>query len=347
MTQRLHGIMNGDDRSVSAGLARLGLALLEPPYRAVIATRNAMFDRHLRRGARLDQPVISVGNLTTGGTGKTPMVIEIARRLLACGRRPAVLLRGYRAGPAGSDEAVLLETALGDQVPVRADPDRRAGAAWVNRVHPDVDVLLLDDGFQHRQVARDLDLVLIDATCPFGHDHVLPRGMMREGPRALRRADGIIVTRADQVPPSDRDVLDRRIQKAAGRAPFAHAVHGWAGWVDESDRQAEVDTGRPVLGVCGIGNPGAFEAALRRATEPGTRVMAFRDHHAYAPDDLARIAAEARRIGGPVVTTDKDWIKWKQLDLPDGLRVYRPVLRIEFLDGADRLDAILAEVTRR
>ena len=199
--ERFLAVIDGSEQSLAASAARSGLALLEPSYTLAIAARNTLFDKHLRRTRHLLHPVISIGNLTTGGTGKTPMVIDLARRLRALGRRPAILTRGYKSTDGFSDEAAVMQLELGQDMPVEVNGDRAAGAAAVLARAPRTDVFLLDDGFQHRQIHRDLDIVLIDATCPFGYGHLLPRGLLREPKVNLARADAVIVTRADQSPP--------------------------------------------------------------------------------------------------------------------------------------------------
>ena len=341
-------ILSGRDRSVSANLIRAGLSVLSPGYRLGATIRNAAFDTGFRRPKRLDRPVISVGNITTGGTGKTPMVIELVRRLVGQGRRPAVLLRGYRAGVAGSDEAILLAEALGATVPVHANPDRCAAALKVTEQHPQVDIFILDDGFQHRQVRRDLDLVLIDATEPFGFDRLLPRGLLREPLGSLRRAGAVIVTKADAVGDDQRVRIDQRIATVAGQAPIAHTAHRWLAWLDGQDKQHRLShlAGKMVLGVCGIGNPTAFEATLRAVTRTDARAITFNDHHPYTAGDLEAILTEARRCRAEaVVTTAKDWVKWKsRQSSSSSVPIYRPQMQIEFIDGADAVERLLASV---
>ncbi|MEZ6191533.1 MAG: tetraacyldisaccharide 4'-kinase [Phycisphaerales bacterium] len=228
---RLYDIMSGNAPGPAAAATRLGLSALAPAYRLAVALRNKQFDAGLRKPAKLPRPVISVGNLTTGGTGKTPMVIELARRLLNQNHKPAILLRGYmkEGATASSDEAVELQRELGSAVPVMPNPDRTEGARQVLEKHPEVTVFILDDGFQHRQVHRDLDLVLIDATRPFGFNHLLPRGLLREPARNLRRAHAVILTRCDLITPSELAALDRQIESLTGKPPTAHAATPWSG----------------------------------------------------------------------------------------------------------------------
>lgn len=347
--QRLISILSGEERSGAAACLRATAALLEPPYRLGVAVRNAMFDRGLRRVVRLPRPVISVGNLTTGGTGKTPMVIELARRLQTKKTRVAILIRGYKGSSSGgSDEVAVLAEALGPEVPVEADADRAAGAQRVLDRRPEVDVFLLDDGFQHRQIARDLNIVLIDATAPFGFGHLLPRGLLREPPGNLRRADALIVTRADQVAPQELVNLDQTLARLAGRPPLAHAAHVWEGFCDQHGQRhpAEALQREKVLAVSGIGNPQAFAATLARSVGQVVEHRVFPDHHAFnQAQEISQWISQAVRERGAtaVVTTEKDWVKWRvQLAAaPLPIPIYRPMLKIRFLDGAAALDALL------
>ena len=186
--------------------------------------RNKLFDFGIKRAHRLDRPVISIGNITTGGTGKTPAVQWIARRLITAGHRPASLLRGYTVGASTqSDEAILLERSL--KIPVIANPDRVAAGRQLIVTHPEIDVILLDDGFQHRRLYRDLNLVLIDATNPFGYGHVLPRGMLREPLAGLRRADVLIVTRSDLIEGDQLNELKSRLRQFNPTAPILQSRH--------------------------------------------------------------------------------------------------------------------------
>lgn len=345
-------IIAGSRRSSGATAARCALAALEPPYRLAVAVRNTLFNKGLRSPARLGRAVISVGNLTAGGTGKTPMVVLLAERLISMGHVPAVLLRGYHAVAGVSDEALLLADELGPTVPVEANPDRVAGARSVLSRAGRVDVFLLDDGFQHRQVGRDLDIVLIDATAPFGFGRLLPRGLLREPVRNLRRADAVIVTRADQVPGEALQKLDQKIADLTGKAPLAHAAHRWIGLKDQDDRPhpladlAEVD----VLAAAGIGNGAAFVDSAARHARKVVDQRHYPDHHAYSRADIAAIIAAARQAGAQaVVTTTKDWVKWRTLGWPDDapLPVYRPAVRMALLHGDDALKPLLEQTLRR
>ncbi|MBV8780965.1 MAG: tetraacyldisaccharide 4'-kinase, partial [Phycisphaerae bacterium] len=172
-------IMSGQRRGGFAAAGRAMLAIAEPLYAAIMILRNTMYERGWLATHQAGRAVISVGNLTTGGTGKTPIVAWIVHELRAMGYHPAVLLRGYKAVNGVSDEATLLRQLVAPS-PVIARPDRVAAAANAVMNDPQIDCFVLDDGFQHRRLKRDCDVVLIDATRPFGFDHVLPRGLLRE-----------------------------------------------------------------------------------------------------------------------------------------------------------------------
>jgi tetraacyldisaccharide 4'-kinase len=303
-----------------------------------MAVRNVMFDRGWRSITKLPRPVISIGNLTTGGTGKTPMVIDLARRLHQQGQAPAVLLRGYKSVNGQSDEAALLTNALGPGIPVQANPDRVAGAKIVLASNPGVTVFLLDDGFQHRQVHRDLNIVLVDALQPFGFEHLLPRGLLREPIQNLGRADAIIVTRADQA-----DSPDQRIAAMGGNI-IAHTAMIWTGLIDAQDQAFALDhlKTQNVLGVCGIGNPRAFEKSLSQIETITTQCAIFDDHHAYSQADLAQLITQ--HAPQAIVTTDKDWVKWLQLPIDINLPIYRPIYQLNYLDGEGRINALLKKL---
>lgn len=346
--QRLYEIMSGDATDLAAAASRLGLSILAPGYGLAIAIRNKLFDWGIKKTVRLDRPVISVGNLTTGGTGKTPMVIELARRLIEQGHKPAVLLRGYMASEkeAASDEAQEIARELGDAVPVMPNPDRVAGAKCVLTEHPDVTVFLLDDGFQHRRVHRDLNLVLIDATRPFGFDHLLPRGLLREPRKNLCRADAVIITRCDQVDAEVLANLNLQIRTITGKSPIAQATSVWSGYRDANNNELPADylQDKMVTAACAIGNPAAFQRMLEATAGEVLHTHSFDDHHTYTANDIQHILADAKqRNADAVVMTEKDWVKWADLlkDQNTDPQILRPILGTRFQAGAEAIVELL------
>ena len=339
-------IMSGRRRDLKAKLIRSMLTCMSWAYQPVIATRNYTFHRGIRASHRLPRPVISIGNITAGGTGKTPMVIELARRLEAMGQKPAVLLRGYGAdAKIQSDEYTELKETLGKKVMVQADPDRFAGARRVIEKHPDTTCFLLDDGFQHRQVQRELDIILIDAALPFGYGHLLPRGLLREPLRNIRRADAIIVTRSDQVDEDTMAEIDNRIADLTSKTPLAHCRQYWTKLKqDQMSRPVEDLKSMRVAAACGIGNPDVFDRMLKKTTSNLIWSQHFNDHHAFDPGQIQALINQARHDGAEaLVITEKDWMKWRSHlpNLQSPLPILRPEISIRFIDGEQALHALL------
>jgi tetraacyldisaccharide 4'-kinase len=262
-------------------------------------------------------PVISIGNLTMGGTGKTPCVEYVARRCRDWGLRAVLLSRGYKSTRGRNDEALLLEQNLPD-VPHLQGSDRAALASRAVREHH-ANVLVLDDGFQHRRLARDLDIVLVDATEPWGYGHLCPRGFLREEPDGLARADFVLLTRVDQVSAAARRGLSAEIRRLAPRSGIAETTHRPLDLIDATGSSTSLEplVGRPVAAFCGIGNPGAFRKAL---LDRGIQLVDFRsypDHHGYPPPDRAELAGWLGRQPADclALTTQKDLVKLACLQL--------------------------------
>lgn len=320
-------------------------------YLAELARRNRRYDRGVGV-ERLPVPVISVGNLSVGGTGKTPMVAHLARSLRQAGRNPCIAMRGYKASvEAGSDEADEYQRLLGD-IPIVAQPQRAQGvrALMADPDAPPIDCVLLDDGFQHRRLARDLDIVLIDATRSPLEDRPIPRGWLREPLGALKRADAVVVTRADLAEPSALDALRHAIDEAHGRAPVAGVRAIWRGLriagEDGADTMVDLDKykGSCVLLACAIGNPQQLVASCERDLEPRELGVFVRpDHDPYTDATVAEIIERARAIGADLIlTTEKDWSKLRRID---GARwpapVARPALELDALWGGGSLEALV------
>ncbi len=306
----LREVVLGRRHGAGAAALRVGLQLAKPFYAVPVALRNWMYDAHLLRVYRTSIPVVCVGNLTTGGTGKTPVVRWLADALRRMGHRPAVLMRGYAPNSQhGSDEQRLLSRLLDDPshplIPVITEPDRVAGAKLAARSDERVDVLVLDDGFQHRRLHRDFDLVLIDASNPFGGGHLLPRGMLREPLRGLRRAFAILLTHVEAVSSDDLSTIEHDLRKHNSWAPLYTCRHV-PGIVNPPDAT--------VFAFCGIGNPESFIAELKRRGSLLLGSQYFADHHAYTARDLAALDQRAQMFGADVMlTTEKDWVKIESL----------------------------------
>jgi len=319
----IHGLLDGSQRGTGAALLLGILRCAEPFYAGAMRLRNWMYDRGCFSAHRVQAPVISVGNITAGGTGKTPVVCWLADRLRREGMHPAILLRGYKRKNGSGDEEDLLRESLsaGAPVIVHAQPDRVAGALQVLREHPEVNAIILDDGFQHRRLRRDFELVLIDATSPFGHGHVHPRGLLREPLEGLNRADAIVLTRCDLVPDSTREEIEQKLREMSPAAAIYRARHELAGMRSEAisaaaapDLPIELLESTPFFAFAGIANPEALHRQLWQFGESYRAHHWFADHHAYVDDDLRRMQEAARSAGAAMlVVTEKDWRKLRRL----------------------------------
>jgi len=337
-------LVDGSRRGPAAALARAGLATLAAPYAAVVHARNIAYDRGLLAVHAVPVPVVSVGNLTLGGTGKTPLVAWVTKCCAAAGRRPTIVSRGYGATPGRtSDEAAELALVV-PGVPHVADRNRVAAATAA--VAAGADVVVLDDGFQHRRLARNLDIVAIDATDPFGCGRMFPRGLLREPLRGLGRAQAVVLTRADAVDAEKRLEIRRTLTTAAGLAApvvWAEAAHEPRGLRTSGGREFPLDAirGRRVVACCGIGNPGAFRRTLEGLGANPVEFRAFPDHHAYAAADAADLEARATAAEAEfVVTTLKDLVKLPHETL-GGVPLVAVEISLRLVAGAAELEQLV------
>ena len=340
-------------------LAPLGLL-----YGAAMRARSALYRAGALPVYDAGAPVISVGNLTTGGTGKTPLVEWVARRLAEAGRRPCVLTRGYgRANPRsrvlvsdgtrlladaldGGDEPRLLAESLLGTAAVLSDKDRAAAARWA-QAELGSDAFVLDDGFQHLRLRRDLDIVTIDATNPWGGGSLLPRGRLREPLSALRRADVCVITRADLA--DDVAGLRREVMRLSGGRPVFAARARTTELRPLDDTPPSAASGmsslsQPIAAFCALGNSQAFFAHLRAGGHSLARTRAFPDHHRYTQKDVTALGREARASGArALLTTPKDAVKLRALrfDLP----CFAVEIELEF-DDETRLRGLILEALK-
>lgn len=308
------------------GALRTGLRYAALPfawiYGASMAVRNRVYDR--RSATELGVPVVSVGNLAVGGTGKTPLVVHLVERARAAGKHPGVLARGYGRAPGAAlnDEGMLLAGRFPDLLQVQ-DPDRiRGGRALVAR---GADYIVLDDGFQHRRLHRDVDLVCLDATRPF--EFVLPAGLQRESAYGLRRASAIVLSRADAVEDEARAEIARRVARFAGRSlPVYACTHTPLDLLSQPDGavapSASLRARRVVL-LSAIARPERFAATARALGAVVVEHVVRRDHAHLDAADLEALARGAAMRDACLLVTEKDDVKLGRLPVP------RLVLRIE------------------
>lgn len=322
-----------------ARAARAALLPLELLYAAAMSARGALYDTGALTVHDPGIPSVSVGNLSVGGTGKTPVASWIARELRDRGARPAVVLRGY-----GADEPLVHEL-LNPEVPVVTAPDRAAGVTEARR--RGADVAVLDDAFQHRRVRRDADVVLVSADRWSGRVRLLPAGPWREPLRALRRAALVLVTRKAVSADAAAEVV-AALERAVPGVPTAIALLAPASLRRVGDpgesRPLEAIAGARVLAISAVGDPEAFRRQLEAI---GGRVdaAAFGDHHAYGEADVERLAERSARAE-IVVCTLKDAVKLGPLWPREAPPLWYVSQRLDLERGAAAMDALLSRVLR-
>jgi tetraacyldisaccharide 4'-kinase len=337
-------LIRGQTAGPAASATRLALSLASVGYRLGVRYRNLAYRRGWKPSIGAEVPVVSVGNITLGGTGKTPMVEWVARWFREQGARVTLLSRGYGQPEGLNDEGLVLDQNLPD-VPHLQDRDR-AELARIAVEELEAQVLVLDDGFQHRRLKRDLDIVLLDALDPFGAGYLFPRGLLREPASSLKRAGVVVLSRADLVPLETRAAIRARAEKAAGPLRWAEARHAPHCLMD-ADGQAELlDTlaGRKVAAFCGIGNPEGFRRTLEGLRVQPVAFRVFPDHHPYRRADVESLIEWAGNSGADLVlTTQKDSVKLR-LDALGAVPLRALRIGLEVLDGSEVLEEALRAV---
>ena len=352
----------GADR-LMLGLLRCGSAV----YERCVTSRYESYRDHPEKTNHLPAQVISLGNITVGGTGKTPLACYLARLLTDRGLRVALLNRGYRSrmehqtGVMSDGQTVLLTPEEGGDeaylkarllpgVPVIVGRDRTAaGRIAVERFG--TQVLILDDGYQHWQLARDLDIVLVDATNPFGNGHVLPGGILREPLAHLDRAGLFVITKADGVDEAALEAIVQVLKRYNDRAPVIRASHK-AGWCvpfdvwygDRRQEYAAYGRGRQqrALTVSALGNPASFEETVRSFGFDLVDTMRYDDHHQYTGADIDSMVQQAQAAQAIIITTEKDAVKFPAAYVTEcHAPVYVLGIDIEIVSGQEQLQAVL------
>jgi len=343
--ENFHALIRGERKGPWPTIQRFGLWMLSLPYGVGVRLRNGAFDRGWRTVEAAPVPVISVGNLTAGGTGKTPCVESIARFYRGLDRRVAILSRGYGTTAGANDEALVLEQNLPD-VPHLQGADR-AVLARTAVEELESEVLVLDDGFQHRRLRRDLDVVLIDATNPWGHGYLLPRGLLREPVSGLRRAQVVVLTRTDLATSAELDSIRSRVKHMAPGALLVETVHEPAAWQNAAgvEQAAQTLRGRTVAAFCGIGNPEGFRRTLEQLGADVAAWRTFPDHHAYTRNDIEELRRWARQqpADAALVTTQKDLVKIN-LDRLGDRELWALRIRLRITAGREAFEAKLHDV---
>ena len=332
--------------------------------------RNTLFERGVFKSHSLGAPTVSVGNITVGGTGKTPLTAFVAEVFAVEGEKVCILTRGYgRENPkervlvsdgekiladarqAGDEPFELARKLLG-KASVVADANRVAAAKWAKE-NLGVTAFVLDDGFQHRQAKRDLDIVLLDATNPFGNSKTLPFGRLREPLENLARAGLIVITRANLVDEEQITNYKLRITNYNPDCPIFTAQNKISKLVELKDFLLNIQPTTdhrppatdPCLAFCALGNPGNFFEQLKRENFDLTATREFGDHHRYTRTDVSKLEAEARKTGAQILlTTAKDAVKLAGLKFEMACYVVESAL---VFDDEKKLREIIRAVLNR
>lgn len=325
-------------------------------FDVVTSVRNRLYDRGIKPSASFDVPVIGVGNLAVGGTGKTPMV-EYLIRLLSAEKKVATLSRGYGRSTKGiriagegdspstlGDEPYQIYRKFRDKVIVSVGEERALAIPYVLHEHPDVDIILLDDAFQHRRVKPSFQILLTDYNNLFLNDYLLPAGRLRESARGASRADTVVVTKC---PPHISDdemiAIEGRIRKYFDKAVFFSGI-AYGNLLPVTEASAYKP--EKVVLVSGIANPAPLEEYFRHNHQL-VKHLRFGDHHRYTPKDVKSICEVARAEGAAVVATEKDIVKLSGNAFAEAsVGLYYLPIEIEFLKDGKEFDEMVLNAVR-
>ncbi len=339
----LRQLLTSRTPSPGVRLLRWGLRLVSLPYHAAVVVKNLSYDWGWKKPFRSRLPVVSVGNLSVGGTGKSPTVAWLARWLRRRGLRVAILSRGYGQLDSGqNDEALELELQLPD-VPHLQHWDRVVSAKLADE-ELQMQLLLLDDGFQHRRMARDLEIVLLDATDPPAARWLLPGGLLREPLSSLKRADIVVLTRSDQATPGELTAIDSMVRKKTRRAAVLRACHRPSHLMVFPDVQRDLDElrDRQVLAFCAIGNPQSFFGTLANLGATVVDERTWPDHHGFDASDVQTLEQWSQQFpeAEMLVCTVKDWVKFQTARI-GGLELVAVAVELDVLEGLPELEQAL------
>jgi tetraacyldisaccharide 4'-kinase len=379
--QSYRRLISGQSSGFGASILRFLLAIAAIVYSLVIRLRNFLYSKGLLKVHHVDAAVLCIGNITVGGTGKTPLVVWLYNlitqnpKLKIQNYRCAILTRGYKARAQEKKDfkdeiAILADSCPGAKVIV--NPYRVAGATEAIDKHA-AKVLIMDDGFQHRRLARDLDIVTIDATQPFGYGKMLPAGFLREPASSLKRAGAAVITRCDQVTEAQLSELEKKLQTINPDMKIAKSIHAAvsvnypetpvipakAGIQKDNKKidsflcrndNIEQLKGKKVFAFCGIGNPEAFFNTIKDIGAKLVGSKAYDDHYHYADACLTEISEQAKESGADLIlTTQKDWTKVisnTEFQFSES-KTHPPfaylAIEIKFLAGEDKLTALIKD----
>ena len=352
--QSYRRLISGQSSGLGASLLRTLLTMASAGYSLVVRLRNLLYSRGWLKAHHVDAAVICIGNITVGGTGKTPLVAWLYKQI-ASGSRCAILTRGYKSSRNSKpgiqnrvDEPAMLAEDC-PQAQIIVNPDRVAGASEAVGKFG-AEVLIMDDGFQHRRLARDLDVVAIDATRPFGYGKMLPAGLLREPVTSLERAGAVVITRCDQIASSELEILENHLRSFNPAAVVSRSSHVpiCAKTTDGKETGIEQLKGKRVFAFCGIGNPDAFLKTVRSMGSVPVGSIRYDDHHHYTKACLDEIRERAEELGAELIlTTQKDWTKivadfTSQISDPQSsLSFAYLAIEIQFSTGENELKSLI------
>lgn len=349
-------LISGQGGGLSVILLRLFLDVSAAGYSLIVRLRDFLYLKGWLKTNSVNAMVFSIGNITVGGTGKTPLVIWLCKFLQQKQIPCAILTRGYKTRTEGrrtrdegretkiDEPAILAESCAEARVIV--NPDRVAGAAeGVSRFG--AKVLIMDDGFQHRRLPRDLDIVTIDATQPFGYGKLLPAGLLREPISALKRADAVAITRCDQIGEAKLTELEKKLKQINPNMITAQSIHApvCAKSAESEEISLEELKNKKIFAFCGIGNPDAFLTTVKSLCSALVGSKVYNDHYRHTVDSLADIYEQAKHLKADLIlTTQKDWTKISPLDAfnKDMPSAYLAI-EIKFVAGEDKLTALIED----
>jgi tetraacyldisaccharide 4'-kinase len=344
-------LVSGQSKGCLAGSLYIFLIMISKIYSVIIRLRNFCYDRHIFAIHHAKAIIISIGNVTTGGTGKTPLVAWLCNEIIKKEQnspnncRLAVLTRGYKTAKKNTDEPALLAENC-SQADVVINPDRVKGAAAAMGKFS-ANMLIMDDGFQHRRLSRDLDIVTIDATCPFGYGRIIPAGLLREPLSSLKRANAIVITRCDQVSEAQLSKIEDKLQIIKPNILIARSIHQPVYIKTIKNRQIELDhfKNRKVFAFCGIGNPNAFINSLKNLDYEVVGSEIYDDHYSYSDKCMEEIKKQSQNLEAEIIlTTQKDWTKVRLLNYAQELPLAYLVIEIKILTGEDKLRCLIEGV---
>jgi len=355
-------LISGQRAGAGAALLRSLLGIAAVGYSLVVRLRNFLYSKGWLKAHRVDSAVICVGNITVGGTGKTPLVVWLCKQIVA-NSECAILTRGYKSRRASCvmrrakeeqntqyairntqiDEPAMLAESC-PQAKVVVNADRVAGAAEAIGQFG-AKVLIMDDGFQHRRLARDLDIIAIDATQPFGYGRMLPAGLLREPVTSLKRAAAVVITRCNQISEAQLSGLEKELRTINPDMVIAKSIHAAASARTTDHEEIDLDLlkSKKIFAFCGIGNPGAFLSTIETLGSELVGSKIYDDHHHYTDTCLADIREHAEKAGADLVlTTQKDWTKII-CHSQSGVPFAYLAIEIRFLAGQDKLTALIQD----